>query len=866
MFRWIVSLVIVAALLVGGIAAGAQDNIVLTVSVPQWFQDAYNRDYFNAFREANPGVDVIIMPDTEGLAYPPSAAYSTIEEHLDGVATYTATADVLYVASWVITPESTAAGLWLNLAPLVAADPSLDEANFYPPAWRAFRWENGMWALPTTLTPIILTYNPAAFDDAGLNYPTSNWTIDDYASAMRTLAEYDSKGNPTRLGCWCDAQILFYGMLGHGLVDVNGMPLLDDPQLAALMETWASAQHDTTPSGGYSSENVPMQIMEPWMLDPNMPPERRNMIPGEMPGGVYGSRVEGFAISAGTAYPELAFQLLKYIAETPVNTFGTLGVFPALRDREVAERPNFSMSSIDSLPPEQQALLRDAAEHALTNADLRYFDYINSAMWRMSEENVDAVTLLQETQQKILASRETAANWDGAAAVMVATPIPTPSFGAEEIALNFGISLWTLPNQRDWERLAREFAENDPQVGVVNLNMQASSDYETWVNENDCFFLNYDAINPYSQGEYLALDPMLNADPNFIAEDFVPGALAAMQLEGQTFAYPLSVEVSALRYNREIFESAGIPLPEIDWTIDQFVDALQQLDRFDGDYTIPFMPRPAQDSDWLLLIAAYGGLPLDFRVEPMTWDFTAPETVDAIRQVLDLAKAGLIDYQQLGTFNFGGGGGFGSPLESASFSGWEDVNTMPMMGYVNYPRGGRYRVMSLGNIGGGYISADTLNPEACYRWIAFVADHPELVPNMMPARLSVIEDPLVAAAQGERLVAIYREYAALAADPQTLNVPAGFAGATFESFFLHQFLGRAFDAYVLEDADLEQSLAEAQRQADEFTACVATIAPVTDTSTQEELDANGQAVETCLAQVAPDIAAERQAMMPGGGG
>jgi ABC-type glycerol-3-phosphate transport system substrate-binding protein len=391
-------------------------------------------------------------------------------------------------------------------------------------------------------------------------------------------------------------------------------------------------------------------------------------------------------------------------------------------------------------------------------------------MWRMGEENLDALVWLQEAQQKILADREAAANWGGANTVMVATPVPTPSFGAAEIALNFGISLWNLPNQRDWERLAREFAETDPEVGVVNLNMQAASDYETWMNENDCFFLHYDAINPYSQEDYLALDPLLNADPDFTAADFVPGALEAVQLEGQTFAYPLAVEISALRYNRDIFTVAGVPLPEMDWTVDQFVDTLQQLDQFDGGYTVPFMPRPAQDSDWLLLIAAYGGLPLDFRVEPMTWNFTAPETVDAIRQVLDLAKAGLIDYQQLGTFSYGGGGGgFGTPLESASLSGWEDSGLAEISGYVNYPRGSQYRVMSLGNTGGGYVSASALNPEAGYRWIAFVAAHPELVPNMMPARLSAINDPATAAAQGEAIVALYREYAALAADPQTLN-------------------------------------------------------------------------------------------------
>ncbi|MBZ0278536.1 MAG: extracellular solute-binding protein [Anaerolineae bacterium] len=861
MFRYITILVAILILLIGVGIAGAQDNIVLTVAIQQWFQDAYNKDYFQAFRDAHPGVDVVVVPDTNNVAYAPLPAYDTLENHLDGVAKYVSMADVLYISPWTITPESTRAGFWLNVGPLVAADSSLDETNFYPSAWRAFRWDNGMWGLPITVTPTILMYDPEMFDAAGLSYPSANWTVDDYANALRTLTKYDDQGNPTQIGCWCDTGLLLYGFLGHSVADLNGSPMLNDPQLAALLETWAPVIKETTPNGGYSSENVPLQIMEPWALSPDLPAAYKTLIPGTLPGGIYGARVEGFGISAGTVYPELAFELVKYLVETPVNVTGGIGTFPALRNSEMADRPNFSVASLDALPPDQQQFLRDAVENGVSSTDMMYFDYVSQAVWRVGQEDADPAVVLQEIQQTILANREAAANWTGAQAVSVATPVPTPSFGSDEIALNFGISLWNLPNQADWERLAREFAASDPQVGVVNLNMQASSDYETWVSSNDCFFLNYNSVNPYSATEYLALDPMLNADPNFNPDDFVPGTLQTLQLNGQTFGYPLTAEIGVIVYNRDTFEQAGIPLPDRDWTIDQFVDTLQQLDQTDIGGSKPFTPSSGQDTDWLLMFAAYGGLPFDFRTNPITWNFTAQETVDAIRQVLDLAKAGLIDYQKLGTFNFGGGGGFGAALQSVTLSGWSDMSGMGSL--VNYPRGSRYRVMSLGNVGGGYISVNALNPDACYRWISFIAGRPELAPYMMPARLSALNDPALVTAQGESVVALYQEYAALAADPQTLNVPGGFAGGTFESFFLHQFLGRALDAYVLDDADLEEVLTEAQRQADEFMACTSSLPPVSQGSTEEELQANSQGVEDCLAKVAPDIAAKRQEMMSG---
>ncbi len=58
----------------------------------------------------------------------------------------------------------------------------------------------------------------------------------------------------------------------------------------------------------------------------------------------------------------------------------------------------------------------------------------------------------------------------------------------------------------------------------------------------------------------------------------------------------------------------------------------------------PFQPNDPSGSYLLMLIAAFGGLPIDYRTDPPTINFTDAATVDAIRQVLDLAKDGYIAY------------------------------------------------------------------------------------------------------------------------------------------------------------------------------------------------------------------------------
>jgi ABC-type glycerol-3-phosphate transport system substrate-binding protein len=852
---------IVAAVMVLAFASshiGAQENQVLTLSVPQWVGDGFNDAYFAPFLEANPGVNVVIVPDTEGIAYPASAAYSSLDEHLEGVAKYVSAADVLYTTTWTVSPESTQAGLWLDLQPLVGVDPDLNEANFYPPAWRAFRWDGGMWSLPTILTPQVLVYSPPAFDEAGLTYPDANWSMDQYVDAALKLTQRDDDGNATQPGCWCNFNLMIYGLLGHSLADGNGAPMLEDPQLAELVDKWAVVQSQIYPEGGYSSEGVALLMQEPWMLSSDMPNQQPYTL-GEMPGNVYGATIYGFGISPATPNPELAFELVKFLTQNPINSYGGFGTFPALRDAETQTPTGYNMTSLDELPPEQRQVLEQAAETALVGPDMAYFEYVNSAMGQMSEKQIDAVTALQEAQAKALQNRADAAAWTGATSVVVATAVPTPSFDSSEIVLKFGLSQWSVPNQQDWDRLAREFAENDPQVGVVEVN-RSGNDYETWQNENDCFYLTYDPISTYAQSDYLSLDPLLNADPAFNPADLVPGALEALQQNGQTYGYPFSLTISALGYNPEQFEKANVPLPKLRWTVNEFTDALQQLAQYeDGDYQVAFAPRTFEDTDWLLLLAAYGAMPIDYRTDPPTYQFTEPTTVATIQQVLDLAKNGLVDYQQMGTFSYTGMQKTGA-LFATSLTGNENYQLSENIALVSYPQGTQFGVSAVGSVGGGFISSDTPNIDACYRWISFIAAHPELLVQVMPARVSAIEDPVTLATQGESAVALYRDYVALATDPNTLNIPGNF-GSTFEDYFVHQFLARAFDAYVLEDADLQQALTDAQRQTDEFLACSKNAPPVGDGSSDEDWQANSEAIEACIAQVAPDIAAEREAMM-----
>jgi multiple sugar transport system substrate-binding protein len=78
-------------------------------------------------------------------------------------------------------------GVLLDLTDLTSGD-----APYYPRALDAFNYEGQQLGLPETFSTVLLYYNKTLFDQAGLEYPTTEWTWDDAmaaATAIRALGD-----------------------------------------------------------------------------------------------------------------------------------------------------------------------------------------------------------------------------------------------------------------------------------------------------------------------------------------------------------------------------------------------------------------------------------------------------------------------------------------------------------------------------------------------------------------------------------------------------------------------------------------------------------------------------------------------------
>ena len=165
----------------------------LKLAVSDFNKAVFDQRLIDDFEAANPGTKVELTGAPSTI--PPYATDPA--KYFDAIQQYAQSADVLYVDARFVTPEATSAGLFLDLAPLVNTDKNFDSSDFYPSVWQAFQWDQGIWALPAAASVIVMSYQPSAFDKAGLTYPSADWTMTDLDKAVRKLAvkECEWEGN-----------------------------------------------------------------------------------------------------------------------------------------------------------------------------------------------------------------------------------------------------------------------------------------------------------------------------------------------------------------------------------------------------------------------------------------------------------------------------------------------------------------------------------------------------------------------------------------------------------------------------------------------------------------------------------------------
>lgn len=79
-------------------------------------------------------------------------------------------------------------GVLADLDPMIAADPDFDADAYYQRAFDAFAVDGTQYGLPESYSTVLLFYNKELFDQAGIDYPTDDWTWADERAAAEAIS------------------------------------------------------------------------------------------------------------------------------------------------------------------------------------------------------------------------------------------------------------------------------------------------------------------------------------------------------------------------------------------------------------------------------------------------------------------------------------------------------------------------------------------------------------------------------------------------------------------------------------------------------------------------------------------------------
>ena len=228
----------------------------------------------------------------------------------------------------------------LDLTDRIAESDSIDLSKYPADITELYTYDDKNYAVPKDVDTIALWYNKTLFDEAGIAYPTADWTWDDLYEAAKALTKdgvygFACSATNNQAGYYN----LIYDMGGYVINDDKTASGYDDPNtIAALQYFEKMIQEGIMPSQQVLSESaedvllgsgtLAMTTQGSWMLSAFKDNEyiKENCDCVELPmDAASGKRVSiynglGWAASAETDHPDEAWQLIEYLGSQEGQT------------------------------------------------------------------------------------------------------------------------------------------------------------------------------------------------------------------------------------------------------------------------------------------------------------------------------------------------------------------------------------------------------------------------------------------------------------------------------------------------------------------------------------------------------------------
>lgn len=183
-----------------------------------------------------------------------------------------------------------------------------------------------------------------------------------------------------------------------------------------------------------------------------------------------------------------------------------------------------------------------------------------------------------------------------AAALLILCLCLAASAGNRETVLTIGVysgSYWNTPNGNCYQILDEAialFEQSHPGVKVEYVSGIPARDYSEWLagrilmgTEPDLYFVlpeDFDLL--VSSGALAQLDERLARDPAFDTVNYYEPCLRSGQHDGKQYALPHESVPTIMFVNKTLLEESGIPIPDNDWTWEDFYNICQQVTHVDS--------------------------------------------------------------------------------------------------------------------------------------------------------------------------------------------------------------------------------------------------------------------------------------------
>lgn len=227
-----------------------------------------------------------------------------------------------------------------------------------------------------------------------------------------------------------------------------------------------------------------------------------------------------------------------------------------------------------------------------------------------------------------------------------------------------------------------------------------------------------------SRGALAPLDDLIKQS-NFPINEYVPSSLLTHSYEGKLYSIPRDSAPSALYYNSDAFDAAGVGYPNADWKWADLRDAAIKLTTSDGG-RITRYGLALESNDWATWVQQNGGKVFDDPLKPTTFLLPEPAAVEAIQYIGDLINKDKVTPNFLEAEQAGGTAQLFSSGQAAMVitnpSRLGTFADVPFKWAVANLPAGPTGIHSNRTGGAGFaINANSKNPEAAWAFLQYLA-------------------------------------------------------------------------------------------------------------------------------------------------